>query len=98
MAIKRSRADKIQDGNRAYEYRIAQYGPDEQCRAGQQAGWTKLHPALDKADNPYLRTRVYSSADAARAQSFASWRKANPARSHEDNPHSWSNAQRHSKA
>lgn len=94
MAISRSRADKRRDGDKAYEYRIAQYGPDEQQRAGRQAVWTRQNSERDKANNPHLRESVYSRADLERARRFATWHTANPARSHSENPHSWPSAQR----
>ena len=92
MTVKRSSADKARDGHKAYEYRIAQYGPDEQKRAGQQADWTRRHPELDKRDNPYVRDKVYSEARRQRAEQFAAWQSANVNRSHADNPYAWSSA------
>ncbi len=94
MTTKRNRTDKIRDGHKAHEYRIAQHGLDEQNRAGRQAVWTKQHPDRDKEVNPHLREMVYSPADMERAKRFAAWHTANSARSHSENPHSWSNAQR----
>lgn len=91
MVTSRSRTEKGRDGDKAYEYRIAQYGPDEQKRAGRQAAWTKQ--GRDKAANPHLRENVYSLVDLERAKRFAIWHAENPTRSHSENPHSWSNAQ-----
>ena len=82
MATTRSRADKAQDGRKAYGYRIAQYGPDEQSRAARQAAWTRQHPGQDRVNNPHLREKVYSSADLDRAGQFAAWNADNPAQSH----------------
>jgi hypothetical protein len=95
MAIKRSHTDKVRDGHKAYEYRIAQYGPADQMRAAEQSVWTKKHPNQDKADNPHLRRKVYTPADLARAKRFAAWHKENSTRGHSENPHVWSNAGRH---
>jgi hypothetical protein len=91
MQTKRSRVDKVRDGHKAHEYRIAQYGPGEQIRAGDQAAWTVRYRGLDKADNPHLRRKVYSIVDLERATRFAEWHKANLTRSHFENPHSWAN-------
>ena len=96
MTVKRSRADKVRDGHKAHECRIAQYGPDEQIRAAEQAVWSKRHPDRAKADNPHLREKVISPSDLQRAKLFAAWHKANPTRSHSENPHSWSNPRLHS--
>jgi len=98
MPTKRSRADKVRDGHKAYGYRIAQFGPNEQIRAGVQMVWTKRYRGLDKADNPYLRQKVYSIADMERAKRFAAWRAANLTRDHSENPHSWLNARRNTGA
>ena len=92
MATRRSRVDKVQDGHKAYGFRIAQYGPDEQRRAALQAAWTRQHPGRSKVDNPHLREKVYSSADLERAGRFASWRAENSTRSHSMNPYSWTGA------
>ena len=98
MPTKRSRVDKVRDGHKAYGYRIAQFGPNEQTRAGQQMVWTKRYPDLDKADSPCLRQKVYSLADLERAKRFAAWHAANLIRDHSENPHSWSNARRNAVA
>ncbi len=98
MPTKRSRVDKVRDGLKAYGYRIAQFGPNEQIRAGEQMAWTKRYPDLDKADNPHLRGKVYSLDDLERARRFAAWHTANLTRDHSENPHSWSNAPRNAGA
>jgi hypothetical protein len=94
MPTRRSRVDKVRDGHKAYRYRIAQFDPNEQIRAGEQAAWTRRYPGPDKADNPHLREKVYSLADLERAKRFAAWHTANLTWDHSENPHSWSNARR----
>jgi hypothetical protein len=94
MPTKRNRADKVRDGHKADRYRIAQFGPNEQIRAAEQAAWTRRYPGLDKADNPHLRGKVYSLDDLERAKRFAAWHTTNLTREHSENPHSWSNARR----
>ena len=76
---------------KAHEYRRAQFGPFEQSRACGQSGWTRAHPRIDKAQNPWLRGKYYSAADLLRAGLFVLWRMENPDISHAENPYSWEN-------
>lgn len=94
MMSKRNRADNVEAGHKANACKIAKFGPGELERAGSQAAWTKDPSNFDKADNPYVRARVYSATEMQRAKKFDAWHKANPARDHSENPHSWLNTQR----
>ncbi len=86
---KRSKINKVADGKKATETKIAQWGPDEIKRAWAQANWTMLHPNSPKSDNPNLRSKVYKEEDFARVQHFKEWAEKYPNRSDIENPHSW---------
>ena len=43
-------SDKVQDGLKATATKIAQYGPGEMKRAGDQAVWTKTNRKAVRAD------------------------------------------------
>jgi len=60
-------------GHKAYETRIAKFGPDEQRRAGRQAAWTKEYG--DTAENPHTREISYPAADRDRWKKFDTWKK-----------------------
>jgi hypothetical protein len=94
MMAKRTRASNVVAGKRAYDSRIAQYGPDEQNRAGRQMSWTKENPDRDKSENPHLRDTVYSASEREEATKFAAWAKAHRDKGHSENPHSWLNRTR----
>jgi HNH endonuclease len=73
-------------GHRAYQTRIAQFGPDEQKRARQKQKWTRDNKSQPPSENPYSQEKVYPSEELARAERFGRWNEANPDRSHRENP------------
>jgi hypothetical protein len=94
---KRNTIEKIDDGRKAYETRLAQWGPNEQKRAYEQAQWTLMHRRrVDYAPekNPYLREKVYTREDFARVEKWKRWRKENPTKDLSQNPFSWANLYR----
>jgi hypothetical protein len=84
--------DKVEDGLKATATKIAQYGPGELSRAGDQAAWTKKYPDFPKSDNPHLRTKLYSRAELDRAKRFRIWKNKNPERDDSENPDRWRRA------
>ena len=95
---KRDRVGNVEAGHKANACKTAMFGPGELERAGNQAAWTRGPANSNKADNPHVRERVYSSADMDRVKRFIVWHKANPTLDHAENPHSWSNTQGRSDA
>jgi hypothetical protein len=53
-------SNKHLDGIRATATKVAQYGPGELSRAGNQAVWTKRYPNEPRTENPYLRLEIYT--------------------------------------
>jgi hypothetical protein len=85
----RSRPNKVADGLKATQTKIAQFGPAEPNRAADQAVWTKAHQNEPKSQNPHLRRKVYPPEILARVEKFKAWARAHPGRSDSENPHSW---------
>jgi hypothetical protein len=85
----RSRADKIADGHKATQTKIARFGPDEPSRAKAQRDWTIEHQGRPRIENPYIRERVYSAVQMEQAKKHEAWAKANPTKPESENPHSW---------
>lgn len=75
-------------GHKAYDTRIAKFGPDEQRRAGQMAKHRK-ETGCAPAQNPYARENFYPVTELARGDQFDAWAKANPDRCHSENPYRW---------
>jgi hypothetical protein len=86
----RSRANKIADGHKANQTKIARFGPHEPGRAFDQARWKMANPNRPENEKPFLREKVYSPAILARAEKHKAWMKANPQKDHPENPYSWS--------
>ncbi len=76
-------------GRKARNTKLAQYGPDEENRAGNQAAWTKAHPGELGTNNPFQRPLAYSAEHLDRARRFGEWRDANPSEPTSRNPHAW---------
>jgi hypothetical protein len=85
----RSRANKVADGIKATQTKIAMFGPTEPSRAAAQRGWTIANPNSPRSENPHIREKVYSSAVLAQAKRFEAWRKFNPGKPDSENPHAW---------
>ena len=83
----RSKANKVADGIKATQTKIAQFGPSEPSRAAAQRAWTTAHPNRSRSENPCTREKVYSVDARARADRFLAWRKANPGKPDAENPH-----------
>jgi len=86
---KRSRTNKIADGHKATQTKIARFGLSEPSRAAAQRLWTIENQGGPKSENPYIREKVYAPDVLARAESHKAWAKANPGRSVSENPYSW---------
>jgi hypothetical protein len=82
-------SDKVQDGLKATATKIAQYGPGELNRAGDQAVWTKKNGASNMKDNPFLRDNVYTTTELNRAKQFRIWKDQNPDKDDAENPYCW---------
>jgi hypothetical protein len=82
-------ADKHLDGIKAAATKVAQYGPTELKRAGDQAAWTKRYANLPKSENPFLRSKVYTAREIERAKQFRAWKHQNPAKDDSENPFCW---------
>lgn len=82
-------SDKVQDGLKATATKIAQYGPGELKRAGDQAAWAKKNGAGNMKDNPFLRNKVYTTTEINRAKEFRVWKDKNPEKDDSENPHCW---------
>jgi hypothetical protein len=89
----RSKANKVADGLKATQTKIAQFGPAEPKRAAAQALWRKAHRNDPQSQNPNLRTKVYPPEVFAEVKKFKTWAKANPGASDTENPHSWDRRQ-----
>ena len=88
----RSKENKIADGYKANETKIARFGPSEPKRAADQARWTKENPGRPKTENPYLREKIYSPKQLEQAENHKVWGKANPRGSDAENPYTWRQA------
>ena len=82
-------ANKRLDGIKATQTKIAQYGPGEPKRAGEQAVWTKRNPNRPKSENPFLRSTVYTLPERARAEEFRKWKDRNSEKDDSGNPYCW---------
>jgi hypothetical protein len=86
-------SDKVQDGLKATATKIAQYGPGELKRAGDQAAWTKKSGASNMKDNPFLRHKIYTTTELDQAKQFRIWKDQNPDKDDSENPYCWQSPQ-----
>jgi hypothetical protein len=81
--------DKRLDGIKAAATKVAQYGPGELHRAGDQAAWTKRYSRAPRSENPFLRTKIYTPSELDRVKQFLNWKDQNPDKDDPENPHRW---------